>query len=158
MYCTQHKCATVMLPLSSRPFQDVDRWSFDVFALNSASSDHALRTLFFELIIRYELNSRFKVLSPTLRQTTAYNSYHWYHIQVVFFSYLETQVIYYVMLSTDSHFLPDRVPVCTGERILQTQQPLSQPCSCCWCDSDAALPAAAVRTCGTLHSLEEFYW
>uniref|UniRef100_A0A667ZDF7 PDE1 N-terminal domain-containing protein n=1 Tax=Myripristis murdjan TaxID=586833 RepID=A0A667ZDF7_9TELE len=41
--------------------RDVDRWNFDVFALNSASSDHALRTLFFELIIRYELNSRFKV-------------------------------------------------------------------------------------------------
>ncbi|XP_034441288.1 calcium/calmodulin-dependent 3',5'-cyclic nucleotide phosphodiesterase 1B-like isoform X2 [Hippoglossus hippoglossus] len=41
--------------------RDVDRWSFDVFALNSASSDHALRTLFFELITRYELNSRFKI-------------------------------------------------------------------------------------------------
>ncbi|XP_041812887.1 calcium/calmodulin-dependent 3',5'-cyclic nucleotide phosphodiesterase 1B-like isoform X2 [Chelmon rostratus] len=41
--------------------RDVDRWSFDVFALNSASSDHALRTLFFELITRYGLNSRFKI-------------------------------------------------------------------------------------------------
>uniref|UniRef100_A0A3B4WU19 Phosphodiesterase n=1 Tax=Seriola lalandi dorsalis TaxID=1841481 RepID=A0A3B4WU19_SERLL len=41
--------------------RDVDRWNFDVFALNSASSDHALRTLFFELITRYELNSRFKI-------------------------------------------------------------------------------------------------
>lgn len=41
--------------------RDVDRWSFDVFALNSASSDHALQTLFFELIIRYDLNSRFKI-------------------------------------------------------------------------------------------------
>ncbi|XP_039971959.1 calcium/calmodulin-dependent 3',5'-cyclic nucleotide phosphodiesterase 1B-like isoform X1 [Xiphias gladius] len=41
--------------------RDVDRWSFDVFALNSSSSDHALRTLFFELITRYELNSRFKI-------------------------------------------------------------------------------------------------
>uniref|UniRef100_A0A8D3C813 Phosphodiesterase n=1 Tax=Scophthalmus maximus TaxID=52904 RepID=A0A8D3C813_SCOMX len=37
--------------------RDVDRWNFDVFALNSASSDHALQTLFFELITRYELNS-----------------------------------------------------------------------------------------------------
>lgn len=42
-------------------FKDVDRWSFDVFALNSASSDHALETLFFELLTKYELNSRFKV-------------------------------------------------------------------------------------------------
>ncbi|KAF0034487.1 hypothetical protein F2P81_012245 [Scophthalmus maximus] len=41
--------------------RDVDRWNFDVFALNSASSDHALQTLFFELITRYELNSRFKI-------------------------------------------------------------------------------------------------
>ncbi|XP_036957115.1 calcium/calmodulin-dependent 3',5'-cyclic nucleotide phosphodiesterase 1B-like isoform X1 [Acanthopagrus latus] len=41
--------------------RDVDRWSFDVFALNAASSDHALRTLFFELITRYGLNSRFKI-------------------------------------------------------------------------------------------------
>lgn len=32
-----------------------------MFALNAASSDHALRTLFFELITRYGLNSRFKV-------------------------------------------------------------------------------------------------
>uniref|UniRef100_A0AAQ5XCG5 Phosphodiesterase n=1 Tax=Amphiprion ocellaris TaxID=80972 RepID=A0AAQ5XCG5_AMPOC len=41
--------------------QDIDRWSFDVFALNSVSSDHVLQTLFFELITRYELNSRFKI-------------------------------------------------------------------------------------------------
>ncbi|XP_030274364.1 calcium/calmodulin-dependent 3',5'-cyclic nucleotide phosphodiesterase 1B isoform X1 [Sparus aurata] len=41
--------------------RDVDRWSFDVFALNAASSNHALRTLFFELITRYGLNSRFKI-------------------------------------------------------------------------------------------------
>lgn len=41
--------------------QDVDRWSFDVFALNSASSDHALQTIFFELITKYGLNNRFKV-------------------------------------------------------------------------------------------------
>ncbi|KAF3856530.1 hypothetical protein F7725_017253 [Dissostichus mawsoni] len=37
--------------------RDVDRWNFDVFALNSASSDHALQTLFFELITRYEFLS-----------------------------------------------------------------------------------------------------
>ncbi|KAM6981211.1 LOW QUALITY PROTEIN: dual specificity calcium/calmodulin-dependent 3',5'-cyclic nucleotide phosphodiesterase 1B-like [Aplochiton taeniatus] len=41
--------------------RDIDRWSFDVFALNSASSDHSLQTLFFELVTRYELNSRFKI-------------------------------------------------------------------------------------------------
>uniref|UniRef100_A0A8C5DRE9 Phosphodiesterase n=1 Tax=Gouania willdenowi TaxID=441366 RepID=A0A8C5DRE9_GOUWI len=41
--------------------RDVDRWGFDVFALNQASSDHALQTLFFELIARYGLSSRFKI-------------------------------------------------------------------------------------------------
>uniref|UniRef100_A0A674PMW4 Phosphodiesterase n=1 Tax=Takifugu rubripes TaxID=31033 RepID=A0A674PMW4_TAKRU len=41
--------------------RDVDRWSFDVFALNSASSDRALQTVFFELIARYGLNGRFKI-------------------------------------------------------------------------------------------------
>ncbi|KAM8913720.1 dual specificity calcium/calmodulin-dependent 3',5'-cyclic nucleotide phosphodiesterase 1B-like isoform 3-T3 [Spinachia spinachia] len=48
--------------------RDVDRWSFDVFALNSACSDHALRTLFFELINRYGLNSRFKIPISCLTQ------------------------------------------------------------------------------------------
>uniref|UniRef100_A0A4W5N0A8 PDE1 N-terminal domain-containing protein n=1 Tax=Hucho hucho TaxID=62062 RepID=A0A4W5N0A8_9TELE len=41
--------------------RDIDRWNFDVFALNTASDDHALQTLFLELVTRYELNSRFKV-------------------------------------------------------------------------------------------------
>ncbi|XP_030229568.1 calcium/calmodulin-dependent 3',5'-cyclic nucleotide phosphodiesterase 1B isoform X2 [Gadus morhua] len=41
--------------------RDVDRWNFDVFALNSASCDHSLQTLLFELVVRYELNSRFKI-------------------------------------------------------------------------------------------------
>lgn len=44
--------------------------------------------------------------------------------------------------------MPNRVPVCSGERILQTQQPLPQPCPCCWRDPDTALPAAAIWTCG----------
>uniref|UniRef100_A0A8C4EWM0 Phosphodiesterase n=1 Tax=Dicentrarchus labrax TaxID=13489 RepID=A0A8C4EWM0_DICLA len=53
--------ASITQSLCSPSPQDVDRWSFDVFALNSASSDHALQTLFFELITRYGLNSRFKI-------------------------------------------------------------------------------------------------
>ncbi|XP_052320239.1 dual specificity calcium/calmodulin-dependent 3',5'-cyclic nucleotide phosphodiesterase 1C-like [Oncorhynchus keta] len=39
----------------------VDKWSFDVFALNEASGDHALKFIFFELLTRYDLISRFKV-------------------------------------------------------------------------------------------------
>eukprot|EP00063_Salmo_salar_P048873 XP_014023708.1 PREDICTED: calcium/calmodulin-dependent 3',5'-cyclic nucleotide phosphodiesterase 1B-like isoform X2 [Salmo salar] len=41
--------------------RDIDRWNFDVFALNTASDNHALQTLVLELVTRYELNSRFKI-------------------------------------------------------------------------------------------------
>ncbi|XP_061877808.1 dual specificity calcium/calmodulin-dependent 3',5'-cyclic nucleotide phosphodiesterase 1C-like isoform X2 [Entelurus aequoreus] len=39
----------------------VDSWSFDVFALNVASGDHALKFIFYELLTRYDLITRFKV-------------------------------------------------------------------------------------------------
>ncbi|XP_069007860.1 LOW QUALITY PROTEIN: dual specificity calcium/calmodulin-dependent 3',5'-cyclic nucleotide phosphodiesterase 1A [Embiotoca jacksoni] len=38
-----------------------DMWSFDVFALNEASGDHALKFVFYELFTRYDLINRFKV-------------------------------------------------------------------------------------------------
>ncbi|XP_070784033.1 dual specificity calcium/calmodulin-dependent 3',5'-cyclic nucleotide phosphodiesterase 1C-like [Enoplosus armatus] len=39
----------------------VDMWSFDVFALNDASGDHALKFVLYELLTRYDLINRFKV-------------------------------------------------------------------------------------------------
>ncbi|XP_044032677.1 calcium/calmodulin-dependent 3',5'-cyclic nucleotide phosphodiesterase 1C-like isoform X1 [Siniperca chuatsi] len=39
----------------------VDMWSFDVFALNDASGDHALKFVFYDLLTRYDLINRFKV-------------------------------------------------------------------------------------------------
>lgn len=42
-------------------FQHVDTWSFNVFALNEASGDHALKFVFYELLTRYDLIHRFKV-------------------------------------------------------------------------------------------------
>ncbi|XP_074700073.1 dual specificity calcium/calmodulin-dependent 3',5'-cyclic nucleotide phosphodiesterase 1C isoform X1 [Strix aluco] len=39
----------------------VDKWSFDVFALNDASGDHALKFIFYELLTRYDLINRFKI-------------------------------------------------------------------------------------------------
>lgn len=51
--------------------QDVDKWSFDVFSLNEASGDHALKFIFYELLTRYDLISRFKV-STSLKRYTAY--------------------------------------------------------------------------------------
>uniref|UniRef100_UPI0037E8E2AD dual specificity calcium/calmodulin-dependent 3',5'-cyclic nucleotide phosphodiesterase 1A n=1 Tax=Semicossyphus pulcher TaxID=241346 RepID=UPI0037E8E2AD len=41
--------------------KNVDRWSFDVFALNEASGDHALKFIFYELLTRYDLITRFKI-------------------------------------------------------------------------------------------------
>ncbi|XP_069387911.1 dual specificity calcium/calmodulin-dependent 3',5'-cyclic nucleotide phosphodiesterase 1C-like [Paralichthys olivaceus] len=39
----------------------IDLWSFDVFKLNDASGDHALKFVLYELLTRYDLINRFKV-------------------------------------------------------------------------------------------------
>ncbi|MBN3310079.1 PDE1B phosphodiesterase, partial [Amia calva] len=41
--------------------RNIDRWNFDVYALNAASKGHTLQTIVFELLTRYELNTRFKI-------------------------------------------------------------------------------------------------
>ncbi|XP_052462711.1 dual specificity calcium/calmodulin-dependent 3',5'-cyclic nucleotide phosphodiesterase 1A isoform X3 [Carassius gibelio] len=41
--------------------KDVDKWSFDVFKLQEASSEHALKFLVYELLTRYDLISRFRI-------------------------------------------------------------------------------------------------
>ncbi|XP_048866442.1 dual specificity Calcium/calmodulin-dependent 3',5'-cyclic nucleotide phosphodiesterase 1C isoform X2 [Brienomyrus brachyistius] len=41
--------------------KNVDLWSFDVFILNEASTDHALKFIFYELLTRYDLINRFKI-------------------------------------------------------------------------------------------------
>ncbi|XP_067330259.1 dual specificity calcium/calmodulin-dependent 3',5'-cyclic nucleotide phosphodiesterase 1C isoform X2 [Channa argus] len=46
--------------------KNVDKWSFDVFALNEASGDHALKFIFYELLTRYDLISRFKIPISTV--------------------------------------------------------------------------------------------
>lgn len=51
----------LMHSFSLPSMQDVDKWSFDVFSLNEASGDHALKFIFYELLTRYDLISRFKV-------------------------------------------------------------------------------------------------
>ncbi|XP_077175652.1 dual specificity calcium/calmodulin-dependent 3',5'-cyclic nucleotide phosphodiesterase 1A isoform X2 [Paroedura picta] len=47
-------------------FKDVDKWSFDVFALNEASGGHSLKFMMHELFTRYDLLSRFKIPVPSL--------------------------------------------------------------------------------------------
>ncbi|MEJ1271157.1 hypothetical protein NN561_001991 [Cricetulus griseus] len=44
--------------------KNLDLWCFDVFSLNRAADDHALRTIVFELLTRHSLISRFKI--PTV--------------------------------------------------------------------------------------------
>ncbi|XP_062262373.1 dual specificity calcium/calmodulin-dependent 3',5'-cyclic nucleotide phosphodiesterase 1A-like [Platichthys flesus] len=39
----------------------IDMWTFDVFKLNDASGDHALKFVLYELLTRYDLINRFKV-------------------------------------------------------------------------------------------------
>ncbi|XP_067308847.1 dual specificity calcium/calmodulin-dependent 3',5'-cyclic nucleotide phosphodiesterase 1C isoform X3 [Pseudorasbora parva] len=41
--------------------KNVDKWSFDVFALNESSGDHSLKFIFYDLLTRYDLISRFKI-------------------------------------------------------------------------------------------------
>ncbi|XP_027721900.1 calcium/calmodulin-dependent 3',5'-cyclic nucleotide phosphodiesterase 1A isoform X2 [Vombatus ursinus] len=41
--------------------KDVDKWSFDVFALNDASGEHSLKFMIYELFTRYDLINRFKI-------------------------------------------------------------------------------------------------
>ncbi|XP_015214559.1 dual specificity calcium/calmodulin-dependent 3',5'-cyclic nucleotide phosphodiesterase 1A isoform X2 [Lepisosteus oculatus] len=41
--------------------KDVDKWSFDVFALHEASGEHALKFLVYELLTRYDLINRFRI-------------------------------------------------------------------------------------------------
>ncbi|KAJ8352165.1 hypothetical protein SKAU_G00236410 [Synaphobranchus kaupii] len=41
--------------------KDVDKWSFDVFSLHEASSEHALKFLVYELLTRYDLISHFRI-------------------------------------------------------------------------------------------------
>uniref|UniRef100_A0A5F8AI37 Phosphodiesterase n=1 Tax=Macaca mulatta TaxID=9544 RepID=A0A5F8AI37_MACMU len=48
-------------PAVIEALKDVDKWSFDVFSLNEASGDHALKFIFYELLTRYDLISRFKI-------------------------------------------------------------------------------------------------
>ncbi|XP_032879707.1 calcium/calmodulin-dependent 3',5'-cyclic nucleotide phosphodiesterase 1A isoform X1 [Amblyraja radiata] len=46
--------------------KDVDKWSFNVFALNEASGDHALKFIVHELFTRYDLINRFRIPASSL--------------------------------------------------------------------------------------------
>lgn len=56
-------------------------WSFDVFALNDASGEHALKFVFYELLTRYDLINRFKVRQQTVHIHCSYQSHTVCNIQ-----------------------------------------------------------------------------
>uniref|UniRef100_A0A671VF33 3',5'-cyclic-nucleotide phosphodiesterase n=1 Tax=Sparus aurata TaxID=8175 RepID=A0A671VF33_SPAAU len=88
--------------------KNVDKWSFDVFALNEASGEHALKFIFYELLTRYDLISRFKIpISAVMSFVEALevgyskhkNPYHnLMHAADV------TQTVHYLLLKTGAHF------------------------------------------------------
>nr|XP_023657623.1 calcium/calmodulin-dependent 3',5'-cyclic nucleotide phosphodiesterase 1A isoform X1 [Paramormyrops kingsleyae] len=48
-------------PVVIAALKDVDKWSFDVFTLHEASSEHALKFLVYDLLTRYDLINRFRI-------------------------------------------------------------------------------------------------
>uniref|UniRef100_A0A3B5AYK7 Phosphodiesterase n=1 Tax=Stegastes partitus TaxID=144197 RepID=A0A3B5AYK7_9TELE len=89
----------------------VDMWCFDVFALNDASGDHALKFVFYELLTRYDLINRFRVPISALISfvdslevgySKHKNPYHnLIHAADV------TQTIHYLLLKTGMHWLTE---------------------------------------------------
>uniref|UniRef100_A0A673XUN1 Phosphodiesterase n=1 Tax=Salmo trutta TaxID=8032 RepID=A0A673XUN1_SALTR len=89
----------------------VDMWSFDVFALNDASGDHALKFIFYELLTRYDLINRFKIpISALVSFVEALevgyskhkNPYHnLMHAADV------TQTVHYLLLKTGMNWLTE---------------------------------------------------
>uniref|UniRef100_A0A6Q2Z3N5 Phosphodiesterase n=1 Tax=Esox lucius TaxID=8010 RepID=A0A6Q2Z3N5_ESOLU len=89
----------------------VDTWSFDVFALNDTSGDHALKFIFYELLTRYDLINRFKIpISALVSFVEALevgyskhkNPYHnLMHAADV------TQTVHYLLLKTGMHWLTE---------------------------------------------------
>ncbi|TWW71470.1 Calcium/calmodulin-dependent 3',5'-cyclic nucleotide phosphodiesterase 1C [Takifugu flavidus] len=60
---SSHMAALSYPPGVVTELKHVDKWSFDVFALNDASGDHSLKFVLYELLTRYDLISRFKVFA-----------------------------------------------------------------------------------------------
>ncbi|XP_028289357.1 calcium/calmodulin-dependent 3',5'-cyclic nucleotide phosphodiesterase 1A [Parambassis ranga] len=82
----------------------VDMWSFDVFALNDVSGDHALKFVFYDLLTRYDLINRFKVpvsaLMSFLDSLEAGYSKHKNPYHNLMHAADVTQTIHYLLLKT----------------------------------------------------------
>ncbi|XP_071603289.1 dual specificity calcium/calmodulin-dependent 3',5'-cyclic nucleotide phosphodiesterase 1A isoform X1 [Heliangelus exortis] len=85
-------------------FKDVDKWSFDVFALNKASGEHSLKFMMYELFTRYDLLSRFKIPVPNLISfaealEVGYNKYKNPYHNLIHAADV-TQTVHYIMIHT----------------------------------------------------------
>ncbi|XP_044888069.1 calcium/calmodulin-dependent 3',5'-cyclic nucleotide phosphodiesterase 1A isoform X2 [Mauremys mutica] len=85
-------------------FKDVDKWSFDVFALNEASGEHSLKFMMYELFTRYDLMSRFKIPVPSLISfaealEVGYSKYKNPYHNLIHAADV-TQTVHYIMLHT----------------------------------------------------------
>ncbi|XP_019409806.1 PREDICTED: calcium/calmodulin-dependent 3',5'-cyclic nucleotide phosphodiesterase 1A isoform X4 [Crocodylus porosus] len=85
-------------------FKEVDKWSFDVFALNEASGEHSLKFMMYELFTRYDLMSRFKIPVPSLISfaealEVGYSKYKNPYHNLIHAADV-TQTVHYIMLHT----------------------------------------------------------
>ncbi|XP_032866845.1 calcium/calmodulin-dependent 3',5'-cyclic nucleotide phosphodiesterase 1A isoform X2 [Tyto alba] len=85
-------------------FKDVDKWSFDVFALNEASGEHSLKFMMYELFTRYDLLSRFKIPIPNLISfaealEVGYSKYKNPYHNLIHAADV-TQTVHYIMIHT----------------------------------------------------------
>ncbi|XP_063789395.1 dual specificity calcium/calmodulin-dependent 3',5'-cyclic nucleotide phosphodiesterase 1A isoform X2 [Pseudophryne corroboree] len=84
--------------------KDVDRWSFNVFSLNEASGEHALKFMVYELFTRYDLINRFKIpvaclVSFVEALEVGYSKYKNPYHNLIHAADV-TQTVHYIMLHT----------------------------------------------------------
>ncbi|XP_068103100.1 dual specificity calcium/calmodulin-dependent 3',5'-cyclic nucleotide phosphodiesterase 1A isoform X2 [Hyperolius riggenbachi] len=84
--------------------KDIDRWSFNVFSLNEASGEHALKFMVYELFTRYDLINRFKIPASCLVSfvealEVGYSKYKNPYHNLVHAADV-TQTVHYIMLHT----------------------------------------------------------
>ncbi|XP_006151689.1 calcium/calmodulin-dependent 3',5'-cyclic nucleotide phosphodiesterase 1A isoform X2 [Tupaia chinensis] len=84
--------------------KDVDKWSFDVFALNKASGDQSLKFMIYELFTRYDLINRFKIPVSCLiafaeALQVGYSKYKNPYHNLIHAADV-TQTVHYIMLHT----------------------------------------------------------
>ncbi|XP_054418416.1 dual specificity calcium/calmodulin-dependent 3',5'-cyclic nucleotide phosphodiesterase 1A isoform X2 [Pteronotus mesoamericanus] len=84
--------------------KEVDKWSFDVFALNEASGEHSLKFMIYELFTRYDLINRFKIPVSCLiafaeALEVGYSKYKNPYHNLIHAADV-TQTVHYIMLHT----------------------------------------------------------